>query len=362
MKKLISYIIIIAIIVNIAAQSHALRAESAALSVSADMVALFEEQDKSGPHQEKSFSAGIKGGGLVTYDRLGESSWYKWLNASLADMAGLHPGERILEIGAGPGISTAILLDKMKHRGKIIAIEPNSKYLDVAAVKLKNEPVELILANVQEASNRIGNQLPVDKAFLFNSIHVIKGHETLFDSLFEIVKPGGILAFNTAYFRENNNEFRKMQRRIFVKLLRNTKAIGKDIITKDRDRLQMRSVKNYEESLKNAGFEITSLERKIVKIPFLDIETFYRDKSVTDYIAPLLTAAEREELIMPLVMDEINLARKKGKNYIEGEWLYIVSRNTNDTNIPTLFIKSRMLSHKTLPAEQNHIRAILQAA
>jgi len=44
MKKLISYIIIIAIIVNIAAQSHALRAESAALSVSADMVALFEEQ------------------------------------------------------------------------------------------------------------------------------------------------------------------------------------------------------------------------------------------------------------------------------------------------------------------------------
>lgn len=298
----------------------------------------------------------------VTYYRLGKSSWYKELNAYLADMTGIHSEERILEIGAGPGTSTTVLLDKIDHQGKIIALEPNSEYLNIAAEALKDKPVEFILSNVQEANNMIRDKLPVDRVFLFNAIHVIKGHEALFNDLFAIIRPGGTLAFNTTYFQENHSGFRKMQRRIFVKLLRNTRAMGKDITTKDRARLQMRSIKDYEKALKGTGFEIVALEHKTVKIPLQDVVNFYRDKSVTDYIAPLLTHKEREELIMRLVMDEINLARDKGRDHIEGEWLFIVAKNLKGKNKTALSTGSKMLLPKVLFAEQRCIRTILQAA
>ncbi len=360
MRRLIICIIFIAFVVNSAGQGYALRSESTALSFQTDISDSLKGPDKPGLNQDKTSSCISSED--VPYSRLGESNWYNELNAYLAGMTGVHPGEQIIEIGAGTGASTAVLLDKMEHRGKIIALEPNPEYLDIAVRVFKDEPVKFILANAQETNSMMRGRLPADKAFLFNAMHLIDGHETLLDDISEIIKPDGTLAFNTAYFKENNSEFKKVQRRIFVKLLRNAKVVGKNIMTNNRTRFKVRSIEHYEEALKKAGFEIVGLKRRAVKIPFLDIKDFYSDKSVTDYIAPSLTLEEREEFIMRLVMDEINLARDKGRDHIEGEWLYIVAKNLNGKNEPALFAESRMLSPKALFAEQRRISAISHSA
>lgn len=310
----------------------------------------------------KNSAAGVNGRG-VTYGELGSSDWYRDINAFLADTAGIHSGETILEIGAGPGASTAVLLDRLGRRGRIIALEPNLEYMNIASKSLRGEPVELMPASAEELKDIFREDIEVDSAFIFNAIHLIDGHRALFGNLADFVKPGGILAFNTAYFQENHSEYRKRQRRIMVKLLRSLKETGKVIVTKDRNRLHVHSLKHYEEALKDYGFKIIELKRRKVNIPFSDITNFYRDRTVTDYIAPSLSLSEREEFIMKPVKKEIDSVRSQGGDYIEGEWLYIVAKNSGIIKEQEVSVSSPgILPSGKLYNKDKYAKAVLQAA
>ena len=147
---------------------------------------------------------------LFTYDKFSKVEWYQEVNRHLAAMSGIKPGDRVLDIGCGTGSSTASILQQMNDQGEVIAIDRNKGYLDIAKEKLSKCPnVSFVEADVAGVGDVI--QGPIDAGLIFNTIHLIRDHRKLFSGIASVLKPGGILAFNTTYFAENDSELRRFQ-------------------------------------------------------------------------------------------------------------------------------------------------------
>jgi signal transduction histidine kinase/ubiquinone/menaquinone biosynthesis C-methylase UbiE len=277
------------------------------------------------------------GSGGVTYGEFAQAPWYKKANIFLAKIAGVKPGERVLDVGAGTGASTAILLKAMVYKGEIIALDPNSEYLKIAAESLRGSPVRFVSGRAEEAKDRIKDMAPVDRAFMMNTIHLVDDPRKAFSDIYELLIPDGIIALNTAFFSENSSDMPRMIKRVLLKLARKAKQAGiADDIFAGHKPMTIRSIEEYVRLLQDAGFDIVEIKRKSVNIDFASIKHFYRDAAVTSYIAPSLRTEEREALIISSLNEVIEELRSKGRSYVEGEWLNIVARKkTNAIPIVT---------------------------
>jgi ubiquinone/menaquinone biosynthesis C-methylase UbiE len=114
---------------------------------------------------------------------------YKALEA-----AGLGSGQKVLEVGCGPGFFTIPAARVVGEEGSITALDVNP--LAVKHVRQKVEEqgltnVEVLLANVTQAD------LPpqsFDLIFLFGLARPIGDVEAIFGAAHRLLKPGGILS------------------------------------------------------------------------------------------------------------------------------------------------------------------------
>ena len=88
------------------------------------------------------------------YDRF-MGRYSRLLSPQLADLAGVHRGQRVLDVGCGPGALTAVLVERLGP-AEVAAIDPSPPF--VAATRTRNPGVD-----VQQAS---AERLPFpDRAF-----------------------------------------------------------------------------------------------------------------------------------------------------------------------------------------------------
>jgi len=115
---------------------------------------------------------------------------YKLLNA-----AGLKKGQKVVEVGCGPGFFTIPAAKIVGDEGHVYAVDVHPRA--VARVKKKVEKVAL--KNVTPMCINASNTgLPggsVDLAFLFGLRYIASGLESVISELHRVVKPGGILSF-----------------------------------------------------------------------------------------------------------------------------------------------------------------------
>ena len=115
---------------------------------------------------------------------------YKILNA-----AGLKKGQKVVEVGCGPGFFTIPAARIVGDEGHVYAVDVHPRA--VARVKKKVEKVAL--KNVTPMCINASNTgLPggsVDLAFLFGLRYIAGGLESVISELHRVVKPGGIISF-----------------------------------------------------------------------------------------------------------------------------------------------------------------------
>lgn len=68
------------------------------------------------------------------------------LSPQLADLAGVHPGQRVLDVGCGPGALTAELVARLGPAA-VAAVEPSASF--VAAARLRNPGVNVLQASAE---------------------------------------------------------------------------------------------------------------------------------------------------------------------------------------------------------------------
>lgn len=73
------------------------------------------------------------------YDRF-MGDWSRLLSKQLADLAGIRPGQRILDVGCGPGALTAELVDRLGTQA-VSAVDPSESFVNAA--RSRHEGVEI---------------------------------------------------------------------------------------------------------------------------------------------------------------------------------------------------------------------------
>ncbi|TDB68937.1 class I SAM-dependent methyltransferase [Arundinibacter roseus] len=134
---------------------------------------------------------------FLRYDR-GVSWVFETLNHSdeaatrqfMIDLMGLKPGMTALEVGAGTGKDSALILEKIKPGGTAVLSDLSPNMLKLAQDKLSTEEVNVhyFLGN--------GSYLPFaddtfDAVFHFGGINTFSERKKAFAELTRVVRPGG---------------------------------------------------------------------------------------------------------------------------------------------------------------------------
>lgn len=115
---------------------------------------------------------------------------YKILNR-----AGLKPGQKVLEVGCGPGFFTIPAANIVGEKGIVYAIDTHPLAIERVNNKIRKagiKNVKPILANASETG------LPdrsIELAFMFGLPYIAGGLDNVLTELYRIFKPGGILVF-----------------------------------------------------------------------------------------------------------------------------------------------------------------------
>ena len=134
----------------------------------------------------------------------------------LLKVAGLKPGQKVLEVGCGPGFFTIPASKIVGKKGVVYALDNHPLAIKRVHEKVKKEGmgnVEAILADVSKTG------LPdksIDVAFLFGFVHHIKGLEDILSELHRILKPEGMLSIEKTPWLSEEKLVKAVKRNGFV--------------------------------------------------------------------------------------------------------------------------------------------------
>jgi SAM-dependent methyltransferase len=121
------------------------------------------------------------------YDRfMGRYSVH--LSAQLADLAGIAPGQRVLDVGCGPGALTTELVERL-GAASVAAVDPSESF--VAAARARNPDVDIRQASAEE--------LPFpddafDAALAQLVVHFMSDPVAGLAEMRRVTRPGGVIA------------------------------------------------------------------------------------------------------------------------------------------------------------------------
>jgi len=110
------------------------------------------------------------------------------LSPQLADFAGLRRGQRVLDVGSGPGALTAELVSRL-GAGNVVAVDPSESF--VAAAKQRNPGVDVLRAAAE--------RLPFpddsfDTALAQLVVHFMSDPVAGLSEMKRVTRPGGVVA------------------------------------------------------------------------------------------------------------------------------------------------------------------------
>ncbi|MBC8275885.1 MAG: class I SAM-dependent methyltransferase [Chloroflexi bacterium] len=115
---------------------------------------------------------------------------YKLLKA-----AGLKSGQKVLEVGCGPGFFTIPAAKIVGNEGLIYAVDIHPLAVERVKEKIEREGVENVKPVLGNASNTGLPDQSIDLAFLFGLRYIAGGLEDVISEMHRILKPGAVLSF-----------------------------------------------------------------------------------------------------------------------------------------------------------------------
>ena len=122
---------------------------------------------------------------------------YKLLNA-----AGLKPGQKVLEVGCGPGFFTIPAAKIVGEKGKVYALDVNPVAVETVRRKIMENNLKNVKIMLADASETGLPDESIDVAFLFGVIHALKDVDAVMREMHRILKVKGILSVQKSWWSE----------------------------------------------------------------------------------------------------------------------------------------------------------------
>ena len=213
-----------------------------------------------------------------TFEKFAQNPFYQEVNRRLVALAGLRPGLRVVDLGAGTGAVTQLLMVAVARQGgepaakggaEVIAVEPSESAIEVARRNLENTS-DAVVRFVQGGAERLSQLVrkPVDAVFFCNAIHLVKEKAAVMQEVYRSLREGGTFSFNTSFFQgAEPPESLQFYRRWMMKALRFLREqYG---LSPDREQRAMArqplSRDDYVALLETNGFRVC--ESQVVPVP-----------------------------------------------------------------------------------------------
>ena len=122
---------------------------------------------------------------------------YKLLNA-----AGLKPGQKVLEVGCGPGFFTIPAAKIVGEKGSVYALDINPMAVEIVRRKTKENNLKNVQVLLADASETGLPDKSIDVAFLFGVIHALDNVDMVMREMHRVLKMEGVLSVQKSWWSE----------------------------------------------------------------------------------------------------------------------------------------------------------------
>ena len=262
-----------------------------------------------------------------SFKAFSEHSFYRTVNECLLDRAHLERGWTVIDVACGSGAVTELILEKIRgaRNAMVIGLDMSATALRDAREKVAgycDAVVEFVQARAEEMSETV--KRAADAVVFCNGIHYIHDKASLLAEVRRTLRPGGVFAFNTAFFDGAlPPDTMRYYRRWMMKALRKLKREYN--LKPDRSKVESRkqlTADQYRELLEAEGFKVESQEIVSIAVSqegWIDISRF------SDFVAgalpgiPVKTASEVLVESLRETFDELKVT------VWERNWLTIVA-------------------------------------
>ncbi|NMX22174.1 hypothetical protein C5S30_07115 [ANME-1 cluster archaeon GoMg4] len=113
----------------------------------------------------------------------------------LLKAAGLKRGQKVLEVGCGPGFFTIPAAKIVGEEGVVYAVDVHPLAIERVKEKIEREGIKNVTPILANASNTGLPDRSIDLAFIFGLQYIAGGIEDVISGIHRILKPGGVLSF-----------------------------------------------------------------------------------------------------------------------------------------------------------------------
>jgi len=110
------------------------------------------------------------------------------------DRIGIRPGERVLELGPGPGAFTVAAAERAGPGGRLVAVDIQSQMIAQVERRVRAAGLANVEAHVAGAHALPLEDASVDRAFLITVLPEIPDRGRALAELHRVLRPGGILS------------------------------------------------------------------------------------------------------------------------------------------------------------------------
>lgn len=118
----------------------------------------------------------------------------RWYMSDLMGRIGIRPGERVLELGPGPGAFTLQAARRTEPGGQLVAVDIQPKMIEAVAEKVREAGLTNVETHVASAYELPLEDRSVDRAFLVTVLPEIPDRQQALAELRRVLKPGGVLS------------------------------------------------------------------------------------------------------------------------------------------------------------------------
>ncbi|UCH09759.1 MAG: class I SAM-dependent methyltransferase [Fidelibacterota bacterium] len=217
------------------------------------------------------------GDNTFSFDAFAQHAFYNNVIRQLVTLANLKPGQRVMDLGAGTGAVTRLLVDKVAGQkgAEVIAVEPSSSALEIARQNLadiRGTLINFVQSKAEQLTDIVSK--PMDAIFFCNAIHLVKEKARVVEEIWTSLRKGGVFTFNTTFFEgAEPPESQQFYKRWMLRALRLLK--GRYDLSPTREKAEARqrlSEAEYEQLVQDHGFNVKSKEMVRVEMPMESFE------------------------------------------------------------------------------------------
>lgn len=263
-----------------------------------------------------------------SFSRFADLDFYKTINARLLEIANIGEQQRIVDLGCGTGGVTRLILDRLAaaRQSWIYAIDHSAAAIRQAISELGDRR-DAVIKFIQGDASTIREKIDdgVDAVVYCNAIHYVPDKERLLQQISDSLRPGGIFAFNSSFFRGSHPpESEDFYRRWMMKSLRILRREYnlKPVKTEKTEARRHLSADDYCELVEAHGLKVERREIMPVDVPlegWLNISTFSDFIEGTFPGVPISAASESLQRGAADTYDELEI------DSVKRHWLHIVA-------------------------------------